>query len=70
MNLEQYEEWEKFRESSSNTLQKNEINLVATLHAQIYNHKIHKPCTCNPKTWVQWIDDINKHYKTIEKPTE
>lgn len=32
---------------------------LADLHARYFNHSFYLPCSCNPKTWQQWIDQLN-----------
>tara|TARA_R100000541_G_C1851792_1_gene77737 strand:- start:89 stop:280 length:192 start_codon:yes stop_codon:yes gene_type:complete len=41
-------------------LNKEQIKLVAELHAKYYNHKYKEPCTCNGSIYKIWINDINK----------
>ena len=46
---EDFERWSDFRSEPKSTLQPNEFELICKLHSIYYNHKYHKPCTCNPK---------------------
>tara|TARA_R100000734_G_C3265044_1_gene62598 strand:+ start:423 stop:638 length:216 start_codon:yes stop_codon:yes gene_type:complete len=32
---------------------------LADLHARYFNHSFYLPCSCSPKTWQQWIDQLN-----------
>lgn len=57
-----YEEWTKFRESDKNTLTKDEQELLGRLHAYYFKHSYYLPCTCNPKTYNAWIDQLNTIY--------
>lgn len=59
-----YNEWTKFRESDKNTLTKDEQVLLARLHAYYFNHSYYLPCTCNPKTYNTWIDQLNAIYES------
>jgi hypothetical protein len=52
--------WEKFRETSSNTLSTEEFELICKLHAEYFNHRYYKPCTCNPKEIKRWISQLNE----------
>ncbi len=53
-------DWRKFRMDNKQHLSTKEYDLVCNLHAKYYRHKFYKPCTCNPKTIVKWIKDLNK----------
>ena len=55
---EDFESWSDFRSEPKSTLQGNEFELICQLHAKYYNHKYHKPCTCNPKKIKLWIISI------------
>lgn len=67
MTREQYFKWKDFRESTSQTLNNQEYELVCLLHSQLYLHTYYKPCTCSPKTIVQWIKDLNIKFKESKK---
>lgn len=54
--------WAAFRESDSNTITAEEYDKVCELHANYFNHKLYKPCTCNSKKVQRWITDLNKIY--------
>lgn len=72
MNLEQYNNWEKFRESTSSSISAKEVKMIAEYYADVFNRKYWKPpCTsCNKKKYQQWINELNNHWSSIEKPTE
>jgi len=53
-------DWKKFRMDKKQHLSAAEYEMVCHLHAKYYRHKFYKPCTCNPKTIVKWIKDLNK----------
>lgn len=48
--------------------------VIAKIHAHLFNHKYHEPCTCSPAQWDNWRKDIENVYSTYEKdilqPTE
>ena len=46
---EDFKNWEHFRN----------VKKVCQLHAKYYNHKFHKPCTCNPRAIKSWIKELN-----------
>jgi len=60
MNKVDYLMWEKFRETSSNTLSPEEFELICKLHAEYFKHRYYKPCTCNPKEIKRWISQLNE----------
>lgn len=62
MSSEDYQDWSKFRSSNSQQINEQEINLIVELHAKYFNHKLRRPCTCSPKTYNQWISQLNKIY--------
>ena len=56
-------DWEIFQANPSDKLSVKEVKLVSQLHAKYYKHPYHVPCSCNPKTIIKWIDDLNKIYE-------
>jgi len=64
MNKEQFERWADFRKSAKSTLSAAECTMIVDMHADLFDHKRHVPCTSCPRTWQQWISDINKVYKS------
>jgi len=54
-----FNNWECFRNVKKNTLSDAEFKMICDLHAKYYNHKYHRPCTCNPKKIKSWIKDLN-----------
>lgn len=33
---------------------------IARTHARIFSHTLHKPCTCSPREWQRYIDELKK----------
>jgi len=68
MNEDEFIWFGSFYESSNylklGKLETQEADKIADIHARIYSHKRFKPCSCSPKIWKQWINDILKVYKT------
>jgi len=58
-----YKKWELFRKSKRKSLLTREFEMVCQLHAIYQKHSYYKPCTCNPKTIVRWINDLNEIWK-------
>jgi hypothetical protein len=40
---------------------------LAEIHARVFNHKFDIPCSCSPKTWKAWINDLRKVYDEYKK---
>ena len=57
-----YAEWTKFIEKESDTLSKEEQELLARLHSIYFKHSYYLPCTCSPKTYNTWISQVNLIY--------
>jgi len=66
MNKDQYQKWTEFREKVSNSISHEEFEFLCRLHADLFNHKYYKPCTCRPKEINKWIKDINEKYSEID----
>jgi hypothetical protein len=65
MEVEDQIQWKKFREEVGNKLTKEQYKLLCRLHAKLYNHRYHEPCSCSPAKLVQWIKDINIIYEKL-----
>lgn len=63
LSKEYYDKWTEFRSVESNTLNQQEQNLVAEIHALYFHHTFYKPCGCSPKQWNSWIHQINQIYE-------
>lgn len=61
-NKEEYDKWTEFRSIKSNTINKPEQELIASLHAKYHGHRYYLPCTCSPKEWNKWIQQLNEMY--------
>lgn len=67
MTRTQYEMWKVFRENQKGeTLTIPQQEVVVTLHAELFKHKKKRPCSCNPKEWRKYVDDINLIYGTYK----
>ena len=57
--------WEAFlNRKKQNEIDRQQIELIARLHSELYKHKYNEPCTCSSKNWNQWIAEINKVYES------
>lgn len=64
MSEDQYRAWETFKKEKTNVLTLLERKTIASLHSELFKHPYQEPCTCSPKIWMQWINDIEKVYRT------
>tara|TARA_R100000231_G_scaffold60578_2_gene49450 strand:+ start:91 stop:291 length:201 start_codon:yes stop_codon:yes gene_type:complete len=57
--------WEAFlNRKVKNEINRPQIELIARLHSELFNHEYNEPCTCSGKIYSQWIADINKVYES------
>ena len=42
------------------TLKYQDREMIATIHARVFNHKFDIPCTCSPKIWMQWVRELQE----------
>lgn len=72
MTIEQYNNWEEFRNKQGNEVTPKEFEMIARHYADVFNKKYSKPpCTsCNKKKYQQWVNQLNNHFESIEKPKE
>lgn len=62
MKQENYEQWTEFRAVLSNTLTKQDRQLIVKIFAEEFNRKIDVDCGCSGKVWQQRINAINNLY--------
>ena len=56
-------QWEAFLSVKSDRLQPDEFKMICQVHADVFAHPYHEPCTCSPKRIKNWIAQINKVYE-------
>ena len=56
-------DWKLFKDNVQDKLSQEQFELVCQLHAKYFKHRYYKPCTCNPKTIVYWIKQLNDLYE-------
>lgn len=56
-------QWEAFLSVNSDKLRQDEFKMICRIHADIFAHAYHEPCTCSPKRIKEWITQINKVYE-------
>lgn len=62
MKASDIEWWEQFRKTKSTKLLRSELEEIARMHSEYFEHKYHVPCGCSPKKIQKWIDDLNAIY--------
>jgi hypothetical protein len=67
LTLDEYEYLKGFFAEFKNEILGHQQMTLATIHARIFSHTFHKPCTCAPKEWQRYIDELRKVYDTYEK---
>ena len=68
MTQEQIDEWSDYLLVANDKLTQEQYKMICRLHADLYAHPYHEPCTCSPKRIKEWIAQINKIYNA-EKHT-
>jgi len=62
-----YDQWSKFKGVKSNTIAKEELRLIESLHAKYFNHPIESLCTCRGEHIIgiiqSSVDELNAIYK-------
>jgi hypothetical protein len=62
LNKKEFDQWTKFKSIKNSQINKQEQELIASLHSKYYFHTFYLPCSCTPRQWNQWIKDINTLY--------
>jgi hypothetical protein len=57
---EEYDWITKFLALNTSRLDAPQQLMIATIHARVFNHTFYQPCTCSPKNWQQYINDLKK----------
>jgi hypothetical protein len=39
---------------------------IAQIHARVFRHKYVVPCTCSPKLWAKWINNLTELHAAYE----
>ena len=60
---QQIKEWTAWNAIKSDKLTQTEFKMICRLHADVFAHPYHEPCTCSPKRIKNWIAQINKVYE-------
>ena len=63
MNQIQVSQWQFFLASLDNKLTNKQFKFVCEIHADLFAHPYHEPCTCSPKRIKNWIAQITRIYE-------
>ena len=59
---EDLKKWKEFQQrKKQNVVERDGIELICRLHAEIFEHKYYEPCTCKGEKYREWIRDIDNH---------
>lgn len=64
MTEEMYKSYERIR--GLKTLNGEQRKEIAVQHAHLFRHRFVMPCTCSPRRWMEWVDDIEKVYQSYQ----
>jgi hypothetical protein len=62
LTADDYQWLDKFYSEPHYTINEEQQDVIANLHARLFNHKLQKPCTCSPKRWKQLVDELRTIY--------
>ena len=63
LNKKEYDYWTEFKSVKSSSINKQEQELIASLHSKYFMHSYYIPCSCTPRHWNNWISDLNTIYE-------
>jgi hypothetical protein len=63
LSQEQLLQWMTYMSTRTDKLKQNEFKMICEIHADVFAHPYHEPCTCSPKRIKNWIAQINKVYE-------
>ena len=43
---------------------------IAKIHARTFRHKMVVPCTCSPKLWASWMNELTALHSTYGEQSE
>lgn len=69
MSEAQYNQWTKLKDitkQDKNRYLTEVYPAIAQIHAVVFGHRYHEPCTCTPRQWEQWRNDLDQVYSTYE----
>lgn len=63
LNEEQRERWKPYHKVLSGNMSKQHYKTICEIHADVFAHPYHEPCTCSPKRIKNWITQIDEKYE-------
>ena len=63
MSQRQLAQWQVFLAILGNKLPQEQFKFVCEMHADLFDHKYHEPCTCSPRIIKEWIAQITRIYE-------
>lgn len=70
MSEAQYNQWTKVKDITKQDKHRylTEVYpVIAQIHAIVFDHRYHEPCTCTPRQWEQWRKDLEQVYSTYQE---
>jgi hypothetical protein len=65
---EEYLALNTFFELNPKELNVEAQDMIAKIHARVFNHEVRKPCSCSPKRWIQMINELKSVFDEYKKP--
>ena len=63
LDKQQRKEWTAWKVVKTDKLTKEEFKMICRIHADVFAHPYHEPCTCSPKRIKNYIAQIDKVYE-------
>jgi hypothetical protein len=63
MSQHQMAQWQVFLATLENKLTNEQYKFICEMHADLFAHPYHEPCTCSPKRIKEWIAQITRIYE-------
>ena len=62
LNEEQRKRWKPYTKVMSGNMTEEHYKTICEIHADVFAHPYHEPCTCSPKRIKNWIAQIDDKY--------
>ena len=63
MSQHQMAQWQVFLAMLKDKLTKEQYKFICEMHADLFAHPYHEPCTCSPKRIKEWMTQITRIYE-------
>ena len=64
---DEYDWLTTFYAENPRTLSSDQQKQIAAIHARIFNHVMFVPCTCSPKKWMAYINELRVVWLEYER---